>query len=72
MRKEFLQNYKIKLALVTNPKTPAAISLKLLNYVMEKDLRSIWQKTEMSTRLFPARPYACFPNREKYKEQGKQ
>jgi hypothetical protein len=41
LKKEFLQNYKIKLALVTNPKTPAAISLKLLNYVMEKDLRSI-------------------------------
>jgi hypothetical protein len=41
MKKEFLQNYKIKLALVTNPKTPAAISLKLLNYIMEKDLRSI-------------------------------
>jgi hypothetical protein len=41
MKKEFLQNYKIKLALVTNPKTPASISLKLLNYVMEKDLRSI-------------------------------
>ncbi|MCX5903106.1 MAG: hypothetical protein NTV89_06465 [Proteobacteria bacterium] len=41
LKKEFLQNYKIKLALVTNPKTPPTISLKLLNHVMEKDLRRI-------------------------------
>lgn len=41
LKKEFLQNYKIKLALVTNPKTPATISLKLLNHVMEKDLRHL-------------------------------
>jgi hypothetical protein len=41
LKKEFLQNYKIKLAVVTNPKTPPTISLKLLNHVMEKDLRSI-------------------------------
>ena len=41
LKKEFLQNYRIKLALVTNPKTPPTVSLKLLNHVMEKDLRSL-------------------------------
>jgi hypothetical protein len=41
LKKQFLQNYKIKLALVTNPKTPQTISIKLLNYVMEKDLRNL-------------------------------
>jgi regulator of extracellular matrix RemA (YlzA/DUF370 family) len=41
LKKEFLQNYKIKLALVINPKTPPTLSLKLLNHIMEKDLRSI-------------------------------
>jgi hypothetical protein len=41
LKKEFLQNYKIKLALVTNPKTPPTISLKLLSHVMERDLRNL-------------------------------
>lgn len=41
LKKEFLQNYKLKLALVMNPKTPQTISLKLMNYVLEKDLRSL-------------------------------
>jgi len=40
-RKELLQNYRIKLALVTNPKTPATISIRLLNHIMEKDLRNL-------------------------------
>ena len=41
LKKEFLQNYRIKLALVTNPKTPPTVSLKLLSHIMEKDLRSL-------------------------------
>lgn len=41
LKRELLQNYKIKLALVMNPKTPPTISSKLLSHVMEKDLRSL-------------------------------
>jgi hypothetical protein len=48
LRKEWLQNYKIKLALVTNPKTPPTISLKLLNHIMEKDLRNLSKSKNIS------------------------
>lgn len=41
LKKEFIQNYKIKLALVMNPKTPQTISMKLMSHVLEKDLRSL-------------------------------
>ncbi len=41
LKKEWMQSYQIKLALVANPKTPTTVSLKLLNYLMEKDLRNI-------------------------------
>jgi len=41
LKKEWLQNYKIKLALVTNPKSPTTVCLKLLNHILEKDLRNI-------------------------------
>jgi len=41
LKREWLQNYKIKLALIKNPKTPSTVSLKLLNHILEKDLRNI-------------------------------
>jgi len=41
LKREWLQNYKIKLALIKNPKTPPTVSLKLLNHILEKDLRNI-------------------------------
>ncbi|TAN63517.1 hypothetical protein EPN18_02190 [bacterium] len=40
-RKEWLKNYNIKLSLATNPKTPAAISIRLLDSIAEKDLQTI-------------------------------
>jgi hypothetical protein len=48
LRKEWIQNYQIKLALVTNPKTPTTISLKMLNHILEKDLRNISRSKNMS------------------------
>ncbi len=48
LRKEWLQNYKIKLALVSNPKTPTTISLKLLSHIMEKDLRNLSKSKNIS------------------------
>ncbi|MBI2413639.1 MAG: hypothetical protein HYV24_10580 [Deltaproteobacteria bacterium] len=36
--KEWVKNYNVKLGIVTNPKTPLAISVKMLDYVYDKDL----------------------------------
>ena len=41
LKREWLQNYKVKLALIRNPKTHPTVSLKLLNHILEKDLRTI-------------------------------
>ena len=41
LKREWLQNYKVKLALIRNPKTHQTVSLKLLTHILEKDLRNI-------------------------------
>lgn len=41
MNKGFLKNYPIKLGLVTNPKTPSAISLKLIKDVRGNDINKL-------------------------------
>jgi hypothetical protein len=48
-RKELTKNYKVKIGLVSNPKTPVPISLKLLIYITENDLRSISKNKNIST-----------------------
>jgi hypothetical protein len=40
-KKELVKKYQIKLGLATNPKTPIPIALKLLNHILEPDLRNI-------------------------------
>jgi len=48
-KKELTKNYKVKIGLVTNPKTPVPISLKLLSYITEADLRNIAKNKNIST-----------------------
>jgi hypothetical protein len=48
-KKELTKNYKVKIGLVSNPKTPVPISLKLLIYITENDLRSISKNKNIST-----------------------
>ena len=40
-RKEWLANYRVKLALVTNPKTPVGIALRLVVTLLPRDLRQL-------------------------------
>lgn len=40
-RKEWMASYQVRLALVTNPKTPAPIALRIVNTLMDRDLRQI-------------------------------
>ncbi|MBI5641934.1 MAG: hypothetical protein HY954_00510 [Deltaproteobacteria bacterium] len=39
--KEWVKNYNVKLGVVTNPKTPLTISVKLLDHLYEKDLTKL-------------------------------
>jgi hypothetical protein len=39
--REWTKNYNVKLALVMNPKCPIAYSVKFMNFLQEKDLRSL-------------------------------
>ncbi len=39
--REWMQNYQIKQTLITNPKTPAGIAIKLLNQIQDKDVEKI-------------------------------
>jgi len=48
-KKELTKNYKVKIGLVSNPKTPVPISLKLLSYITEADLRNIAKNKNIST-----------------------
>lgn len=40
-RKEWVSNYQVKLALVTNPKTPMGLALRLVVTLLPRDLRQL-------------------------------
>ena len=40
-KKEWLTNYPVRLALVTNPKTPMAVAVRLVPLLLPRDLRQI-------------------------------
>jgi len=45
--REWTKNYQVKLALATNPKAPPSAAVKFLNYLQERDLRSIMRSKEV-------------------------
>ncbi len=49
MNKDWTKSYKIKHALVTNPKTPQPQAIKFLNYLQDKDLKALMKSKDVST-----------------------
>jgi hypothetical protein len=47
MNREVTRNYKVKLALATNPKTPQGTALKFINYLQDKDLRMLMKSKDV-------------------------
>jgi hypothetical protein len=45
------RNYQIKLALVTNPKTPLAIALRFVSGLMERDIRFLAKSKNISATI---------------------
>lgn len=52
--KDWIQNYGIKKSLITNPKTPLAISVKLLASLNERDIADLSKSKNISTVLCTA------------------
>ncbi len=49
MKREVTRNYKVKLALVTNPRCPQATAMKFVNYLQDKDLRMLMKSKDVPT-----------------------
>ncbi len=49
--REWTKNYQIKHALVTNPKTPQPQAIKFLNYLQDRDLRSLMKSKDVSSNI---------------------
>ncbi len=49
--KEWLKNYRIKYNLVTNPKTPLHLSMRLMSHLFEKDLQKLAKSKSIPSAL---------------------
>jgi hypothetical protein len=49
--REWTKSYQIKSALATNPKTPQAEAIKFLNYLQDRDLRSIMKSKDVPSNI---------------------
>jgi hypothetical protein len=49
MNRQVTRNYKVKLALATNPKCPQAMAMKFVNYLQDKDLRTLMKSKDIPT-----------------------
>jgi hypothetical protein len=49
--REWTRSYRVKLALATNPKVKVAAAMKFLNFLQEKDLRSIMKSKDVPTPI---------------------
>ena len=49
--REWTKNYQVKLALATNPKVPLSQSVAFLNYLQDKDLKSIMKSRDVPSAV---------------------
>lgn len=49
--REWTKNYQIKLALTSNPKTPTPQAIKFLNYLQDKDLRTLMKSRDVPSNI---------------------
>lgn len=47
-KREWMENYQVRLALVTNPKTPVVTALRLLGGLQERDVRALAKSKNVS------------------------
>jgi hypothetical protein len=49
--REWTRNYSVKLALVTNPKCPISTSMKFLNFLQDKELKTIMKSKDVPSPI---------------------
>jgi hypothetical protein len=49
--RQWTRNYKVKLALAKNPKTPQPTAMKFVNFLQDSDLRSIVKSKDVPTAI---------------------
>ena len=49
--RDVTRNYKVKLALATNPKTPQGMAMKYVNYLQDKDLRMLMKSKDVPSSV---------------------
>ena len=49
--REWTKNYQVKLGLVSNPKTPTPQAIKFLNYLQDRDLRSLMKSKDVPSNI---------------------
>ena len=49
--RHWTRNYKVKLSLATNPKTPQPTAMKFVNFLQDSDLRSIVKSKDVPTAI---------------------
>lgn len=49
--RDWTKNYQVKHALVTNPKTPQPTAIKFINYLQDKDLRSLMKSKDVPSNV---------------------
>ncbi len=49
--REWTRNYQVKLGLATNPKCPVPTAMKFLNFLQERDLRSIMKSKDVASAI---------------------
>jgi hypothetical protein len=49
--RDWTKNYQIKLAIVTNPKTPLPTAISFINHVQDKDLRMLMKSRDVSSNI---------------------
>ena len=50
-KREVTRSYPAKLALTANPKTPQALAMKFINYLQERDLRSLMKSKDVPSAI---------------------
>jgi len=47
MSRDWTRNYQVKQALASNPKCPQAMAMKFVNYLQDKDLRTLMRSRDV-------------------------
>jgi hypothetical protein len=51
MNRDWTKNYQVKSGLATNPKCPQPVAIKFLNYLQDKELKTIMKSKDVPSAI---------------------